>query len=69
VLGYWKSEHHAPYRKAVAREILDVTATSAPRERVLSDAGELYRKKRANLGNESLLFTCLMRMNPQLDIN
>ena len=60
-LGYWESEHRFHYLKAATRELLDMTTTSAPSERVYSHADDLYNEKRANLGAgyESLLFTCL----------
>jgi len=47
VLGCWKSELRFPHLKAAARELLGMTTTSAPSERVFSHAGELYSKKRA----------------------
>jgi len=61
VLGCWKSELRFPHLKTAAREILGMTAASAPSEQVFSHVGELYSAKRANLGvgYESLLFTCL----------
>jgi len=57
VLGYSKNEHR--YLKAAARELMCMTATSAPSERVFSHIGELYSAKGTNLGEESLLFSCL----------
>jgi len=49
VLEHGKSGHCFPYLKAAARELLGMTARSAPSERVFSHAGELYSKKRADL--------------------
>ena len=46
VLSYWKSKNRFPHLKAAARELLGMTATSAP----FSHAGKLYSAKRANLG-------------------
>jgi len=63
VSGNCKSELRFPYLKAATREFLGITTTSAPSERVFNHAGELYSKKRTNLGvgHESLLFTCLLQ--------
>jgi len=63
VSGYCKTELRFPYLKAATREVLGMTTTSVPSEQVFSHAGELYSKKRANLGEgyESLLFTCLLQ--------
>jgi len=71
VLGYWRNEHRFPYLRAAARELLDMTATSAPPERVFSHAGELYSKKCANLGIRIRIFAIhmLMRMDPHLGMN
>ena len=65
-LGYWKSGHRFPYLKVAARELLGMTATSAPSERVFSHAGELYSKKRGNLGIRIFAIHMLMRINPHL---
>jgi len=46
-----------------------MTATSAPSERVFSHAGELYSKKRANLGIWMFAILMLMVMNPHLGMN
>jgi len=34
VLGYWKNEHRFPYLKTAARELMGMTVTSVPAERV-----------------------------------
>ena len=65
-LSYWKSENRFPHLKVAARELLGMTATSAPSERVFSDAGELYSAKRANLGVQTFAILMLMRMNSDL---
>ena len=52
-----------------ARELLDVTATSAPSERVFSYAVELYSEKHSNLGARIFAILVLMRMNPHLGMN
>ena len=65
-LSYWKSENRFPHLKAAARELLGMTATSAPSERVFSHAGELYSAKRANLGVQTFAILMLMRMNSDL---
>ena len=57
VLGYSKNEHR--YLKAASRELMGMTVTSAPSERVFSHVSELYSAKDTNLGEESLLFSCL----------
>ena len=49
-----------------ARELLGMTATSAPSERVFSHAGELYSAKRANLGVQTFAILMLMKMNSDL---
>jgi len=69
VLRYWKSEHRFPYVKATARELLGMTATSVPSERIFSHAGELYCEKRANLGVLFLPMLMLMRTNLHLGMN
>jgi len=69
VLGYWKKEQCFPYLKATRRELLGMSATSAPSERVFSHVGELYSAKRANLGLRIFAILMLMRMNPGLDVN
>jgi len=69
VLGYLKGKHRFPDLKAAARELLDMTATSAPSERVLSHTGELYSKKSANLGIRIFAVDMLMRMDPHLGMN
>jgi len=68
-LGFWKNEHRFPYLKAAARELLDMTATLAPSERVFSHPGELYSEKRANIGVRIFAIDMLMRMNPDLGMN
>ena len=69
VLGYSKNEHHFPYLKATAKDLLGMTATSALSERVFSHAGELYSAKRADLGAEIFATPLLIRMNPHLALN
>ena len=64
VLSYWKTENRFPHLKAAARELLDMTATSAPSERVFCHAGKLYSAERVNLGVFTILM--LMRMNSDL---
>ena len=66
VLSYWKSENRFPHLNAAARELLGMTATSAPSERVFSHAGELYSAKRANLGVQTFAILMLMRINSDL---
>ena len=66
VLTYWKTENAFPHLKAAAQELLGMTATSAPSERVFSHAGELYTAKRANLGVQTFAILMLMRMNSDL---
>ena len=39
-LEYWKDEHRFSNLKAVAKEVLRITATSASLERVFSHTGE-----------------------------
>jgi len=43
VLGFWKNEHRFPYLKAAAGE-LDMTAISAPSERVFGVAATMLRR-------------------------
>ena len=69
VLGYWKKEHRFSYLKIAAWELLGMTATSAPPERVFSHASELHSAKRANLGARIFSLLMLMRMNPCLGMN
>ena len=66
VLSHWKSENCFPHLKAAARELLGMTATSAPSERVFSHAGKLYSVKRANLGVQTFAIFMPMRMNSDL---
>ena len=66
VLSYWKSENRFSHLKAAARKLLGMTATSAPSERVFSDAGEMCSAKRANLGIQTFAILMLMRMNSDL---
>ena len=66
VLSYWKSENRFPHLKGAARELLGMTATSAPSERVFSHAGELYSAKRAKLGVQTFAILMFMRMNSDL---
>ena len=69
VLGYLKSEHHFPDLKAAARELLCMTARSAPSERVFSHAGKLYSEKRANRGVRIFAIHMLIRMDRHLGLN
>jgi len=41
VLRFWKIEQHFPYSNAAARELLGMTATSAPSERVFGVAATI----------------------------
>ena len=66
VLSYWKSKNSFSHVKVAARELLGMTATSAPSERVFSHAGELYSAKRANLGVQTFALLMLMRVNYDL---
>jgi len=69
VPGCWKNEHRFPYLTAAAPELLGMTATSSPSERVFSHAGELYSEKRANLGVRIFAILMLIRMKPHLGMN
>ncbi|XP_076809605.1 uncharacterized protein LOC143452491 [Clavelina lepadiformis] len=60
VLSYAKRENRFPHLKAAARELLSITATSAPSEKVFSHAGELYS------GVQKFVILTLMRMNSDL---
>ena len=66
VLSYWKSENRFLHLSAAARELLGMTATSAPSERVFNHVGKLYSAKRANLGVQTFAIFMLMRMNSDL---
>jgi len=44
VLGFWKNQHRFPYLKAAARELLVMTATSAPSERVFGVAATMLHR-------------------------
>ena len=66
VLNYWKSENRFPHLNAAARELLGMTATSSPSERVFSHVGKLYSAKRVNLGVQTFAILMLMRMNSDL---
>jgi len=59
------------YLKAAARELLGMTATSTPSQRVFSHAGEFHSAKRANLDVRTFAIFMLMtmRMNPHLGMN
>jgi hypothetical protein len=49
-LDWWKANHHIyPLLSSVARIVLAVPATSAPSERMWSEAGLIVRAKRASL--------------------
>jgi len=71
VLRHWKNEHRFPNLKAVSRELLGMTATSVPWERVFSHGVEMYRAKRVVLGVLilAILMLMTMRMNPHLGMN
>ena len=66
VFSYWKSENCFPHLNAAAQELLSMTATSAPSERVFSHAGKLYSAKQANLSVQTFAILMLMRMNSDL---
>jgi len=55
-----------PLSEAAALELLGMTATSAPSERVFGHAGEVYSEKRAKLGVRIFGILMLVRMNTHL---
>ena len=67
VLGYCKNEYYFLLLKASARELLGMTATSSPSERVFSHADKLYNVKCTNRGVR--IFAILMTMIPHLGMN
>jgi len=66
VSGFWKNEHRFPYLKAAVRDLLDLTVTSTPSERVFSHTGELYSEIHANIGVRIFAINIRMRMDPDL---
>jgi len=66
VLAYSKDEHHFPYLKAAAQELMVMKATSAPSEQVFSHVGKLYSVKGTNIGVVIFAILVLLRLNPYL---
>ncbi len=61
-LCWWKSNRHCyPLLAAVARLVLAVPATSAPSERMWSEAGLVVRSHRASMDEDTVAMLVFMR--------
>jgi len=65
-LQYWKVKDDSSLLKKMARDMLAITATSAPSERVFSIAGKYYRPDRSQLGVDTFHSLLLIKCNKQV---
>ena len=62
-LSYWRAKANSSSLKRLARDMLGITATSAPSERIFSIAGNFYRPERFQLGAKTFRMLLLIKCN------
>ena len=65
-LEFWKTRDCSEQVRKYVREVMALTATSAPSERVFSIAGDFYSAKRNRLSKDTFRSLLLIKMNQEL---